>query len=540
MCRRASILLCSVALGETDELMSQPNVLFVITDQHRADHVGFMGNDVVATPRLDKLAAQSMVFENAWVTNPVCMPNRSTLMTGRMPSAHGVIFNDRSLDWSANTIARVFRQAGYRTGLLGKSHLQHGMSKNSVVPYRGAPVQGSALPDRWDQIEDFERYLEGTADDPEDFYGFDHIRLAIDHGARATGHHLRWALEKGGKLEDLFVEYDEGSPALKRSENWWQVYQPPYDAGLHSTSFVVDQTQAFIQAAEDEAKPWFAWVSFPDPHHPMTPPGEYFDRHKPADMVLPESRHDDLSQAPEHLRIYKDTHPTTQRNWVAPCGYGDDEILAEAIAATYGMIEMVDDGVGQILDTLDNMGVRENTVVVFTSDHGDMMGDHGLFLKGFMHYRGCLQVPMAISAPGMTPGRTRRLAASIDLPHTVLELCDLQEFDGMQGKSLVPVLNDPDVSVRDYVLIEDDVSNTTAKLTPIPNKTRTVITEELRFTRNSKGEEQLFDLADDPDEMRDIGSDAGRRTKMLEVMTEALISADDVARGAPALEPVQI
>ncbi|MXZ15471.1 MAG: sulfatase-like hydrolase/transferase, partial [Acidimicrobiales bacterium] len=111
---------------------SQPNVLFIITDQQRADHVGFASNDVVRTPNLDALAARGMVFDNAWVANPVCMPNRSTIMTGRMPSSHGVVFNDRSLEPGANTHVRQFRAAGYCTALIGKSHLQHGMSRNAV------------------------------------------------------------------------------------------------------------------------------------------------------------------------------------------------------------------------------------------------------------------------------------------------------------------------------------------------------------------------------------------------------------------------
>ncbi|MDG1924966.1 MAG: sulfatase-like hydrolase/transferase, partial [Pseudomonadales bacterium] len=116
-----------------------PNVLLVITDQQRATDTGFMGNPILKTPHLDALASRSMVFDNAWVSNPVCMPNRSTLMTGRMPSAHGVIFNDRSLEPSVNTFVRGFRKSGYRTALIGKSHLQHGVSKNSMVPFRGGP-----------------------------------------------------------------------------------------------------------------------------------------------------------------------------------------------------------------------------------------------------------------------------------------------------------------------------------------------------------------------------------------------------------------
>jgi len=122
------------------------NVLLVITDQQRATDTGFMGNPILKTPHLDALAARAMVFDNAWVANPVCMPNRSSLMTGRMPSAHGVIFNDRSLEPGVNTFVRGFRKACYQTALMGKSHLQHGVSKNAMVPFRvGRPVNRPIL-----------------------------------------------------------------------------------------------------------------------------------------------------------------------------------------------------------------------------------------------------------------------------------------------------------------------------------------------------------------------------------------------------------
>ncbi|MEM8769524.1 MAG: sulfatase-like hydrolase/transferase, partial [Pseudomonadota bacterium] len=343
------------------------NVLFVITDQQRADNNGFMGNTILKTPQLDALAARGMVFDNAWVSNPVCMPNRSTIMTGRMPSAHGVIFNDRSLDWNSNTFVRRFRKAGYRTGLLGKSHLQHGMSKNSMVPYRGEPSGSDGYPEGWDQIEDFERYVEGYPQDPDDYYGFDHIELSIDHGARIAGHHLLWAIERGGKLEDLLVDQDLDAPGSDHSKHWRQIYRPPYGEELHSTTFVTERTINFIDEATAEGKPWFAWCSYPDPHHPFTPPGKWFDAYNPKEMVLPESRHDSLDDAPAHLKIFAGTHPKDQRNWVAPCGFGNDELLSEAMAASFGMIGMIDDGIGRVLNHLENIGVRDNTIVVFTS-----------------------------------------------------------------------------------------------------------------------------------------------------------------------------
>ncbi|MEM7078987.1 MAG: sulfatase-like hydrolase/transferase [Pseudomonadota bacterium] len=512
-----------------------PNVLVIITDQQRADHVGFMGNRVVRTPHLDALAASGTVFENTWVSNPVCMPNRCTMLTGRMPTAHGVIFNDRTLDWGANTFVRRFRETGYRTALIGKSHLQHGMSKNAVVPFRGTAATRSPYPPGWDQVEDFERYLDGTADVPADFYGFDHVELSIDHGARLTGHHLQWALEQGARREDVFVEYTAQAPGAHRSEHWWQIYQPPYEERFHSTSFVTRRTIDFIEAAHDAQQPWLAWCSYPDPHHPLTPPGEWFFRHRPQDMELPASRHDNLEGAPAHLRHFSHIHPSQQRDWVSPCGYGDDALLAEAIAATYGMVEMLDDGIGKVLAALARLGIEDDTLVVFTSDHGDMMGDHSLFLKGFMHYRGTLQVPLVIRTPGQQSSRTRSLASSIDLAPTLMALCGVAEFDGLQGHDLTPLLQDPDAQVRDHVLIEDDIADITAKLTPIPGKTRTLITPHYRYTRNSKGEEQLFDLLADPDEMHDLKQvDNAQRLALVERLADALIAADDAARGAPA------
>jgi arylsulfatase A-like enzyme len=511
---------------------SRPNVLFIITDQQRVDHAAFMGNEVVRTPNLDAIAARGTVFDSAWVANPVCMPNRSSIMTGRVPSAHGVIFNDRSLDWNANTFVRQLRAAGYRTGLIGKSHLQHGMSRNSVVAVDHQPVVRSPYPEGWDTLEEFERYLDNW-EDPEDFYGFDHIELAIDHGARATGHHLRWALEQGGKLDELLVPYSDESPALDRSRHWWQVYRPPYDPGLHSTSFVTERTIAFIDKAQSQGRPWLAYASYPDPHHPMSPPGPWYDRHRPADMELPATIDDPMDDGLTHLKRTRGFTAERQVRWITPFGASNHDLVREALAATYGMIEMIDEGVGRILAAIEGHGISDDTIVVFTSDHGDMMGDHGLMLKGFMPYRGTHQVPMVIAAAGRAAQRTASLASSVDLAPTLLDLCGLDHYDGIQGLSLVPVLDDATVTVRDHVLVEDDCPPALAA-GRTPDKIRTLVTPELRFTRTSHAEELLFDLEADPDEMTNLAQrDHGLRARAVEAMMEALLAADDLARGAP-------
>ena len=522
-------------VADMSESGRRPNVLFVITDQQRADHVGFRGNDVVRTPHLDGLAARGTVFDNAWVANPVCMPNRSSIMTGRMPTAHGVIFNDRSLDWGANTFVRQFRDAGYRTALIGKSHLQHGMSRNSVYRVDSESAVDDPYGAGWNTLEDFERYADGPPEFPESFYGFEHVELAIDHGSRVTGHHLHWALDKGATYEDMVVPMTDESPGNRRHDNWWQIYQAPYDPELHSTTFVTQRTVAFIEESAAAQQPWVAWASFPDPHHPMCPPGEWFDRHDPADMELPATVDDPLDDAAFYVRRIVQLHPRDQRQWVTPCGVaGDHELLRAAIAATYGMIEMIDDGVGRILDAVERLGQTDDTIVVFTSDHGDMMGDHGLMLKGYLHYRGTLQVPLVIADPTRAPSRTDQLAGSIDLGPTLMEIAGLSGYDGIQGTSLVPLLDDPNILVRDHVLIEDDFPRALAAVTTTPAKTRTILADGMKYTRHSTGEDQLFDLDDDPDELRHLGAtDPTRRAAMMERLAEALIAADDDARGTP-------
>ncbi|WP_395157114.1 sulfatase/phosphatase domain-containing protein, partial [Ilumatobacter sp.] len=175
---------------------------------------------------------------------------------------------------------------------------------------------------------------------------------------------------------------------------------------------------------------------------------------------------------------------------------------------------------------------------VFTSDHGDMMGDHGLMLKLIMHFEGCLRVPLIISAPGRQPARTSSLAASIDLPHTLLDLCGVAEYQGMQGTSLTPILDDPLAHVRDTVFVEDDfpAAETGA---PLPLKTRTVVTATHRYSRDSNGHETLYDLEHDPDELINLAvanRDPAARVAALDVLCEQMLRADDVTR----MEPVSL
>nr|MCS5628477.1 sulfatase-like hydrolase/transferase [Planctomycetota bacterium] len=276
-------------------------------------------------------------------------------------------------------------------------------------------------------------------------------------------------------------------------------------------------------------EPWFLQCSFPDPHHPFTPPGEWWDAYDPNAMPVSETFDDPLEDAPKHLQTFRGLKPG--RNPVQMFGPTRDQVR-HARAAEYGMLEMIDQGIGRVLSALEHSGAAEDTIVIFTSDHGDMFGDHGLMLKGWMHYQACLRVPLIIARPGQASARTRSLVSSLDLAQTVLELCNLEEYEGMQGVSLLPVLDDPSAGVRDHVYIEDDFPNH-ARVPFLPARTRSLLTDEGRISRYSTGEVEVFDLERDPQELRNLANrPEGRelRSHLGERLADALLDYSDIAR----------
>jgi arylsulfatase A-like enzyme len=478
------------------------NFLFIITDQHRPDHTGFGGNATVQTPHLDRLAETSMRFDQAFVANPICMPNRSTLITGRVPSAHGTRHNGIALDWNANTALRVLREGGYDTGLIGKSHLQN-LGVNRFQIQRDGDKVGEAAPvpygPGWDEIENFDRYKENDPASPDDFYGFSHVDFVIDHGDMASGHYYMWLLENGLAPEKL----QGPDNALASYDGWDQIYQTALPEAFYPSSYVTMRTVEYLEQAATSDQPFFVQCSYPDPHHPFTPPGAYYNLYSPDAIELPETFEDQHEQSMQHMRTmlkYRGKQAGPLAPW-APTA----EQFREAAAKEYGMISMVDDGVGQILSKLDELGMRENTVVIFTSDHGDMFGDHGILLKAGMHYDGCVRVPLLIDVPGKAAGASASQVGSVDFAQTVLDLAGLPEYAGMQGHSVVPILDDGEVAVRDAgMLIEEDepfdIAGVGQEL-----RMRSVLTSEGRLTLYQGAEHgELFDLERDPAEMDNL------------------------------------
>jgi arylsulfatase A-like enzyme len=496
--------------------MSRPNILLIMTDQHKADHVGFAGNAEIRTPNLDALAAESVVFERAYVANPICMPNRASLFTGVMPSIHGTLYNGIPLNWSANTFARVLRADGYRTGYFGKCHLQTlGASPARVAQWQDPQSVNDGYLDPHSHAdyewENRERHRQGWVDVPLDYYGFDTCRFIIDHADFCSGHYYQWLLAQG--VDPREIQGPEAArPYSGQNNQLWRTAVPPE---LYPSTYVANETLDFLNDSSES--PWFAVCSFADPHHPFTPPGPYFDAFDPASLSLPATFEDPHSRSmPQFRRII------SQRGLIprgvrvfAPTADQYRDLLAKA----YGMLSLVDDCVGRVLAAID-----ANTVVVFTSDHGDSFGDHGLMLKHGIHYDGNIRVPMLVRAPEIQPARCRSLVSTLDIAPTLLDLAQCPPYFGMQGVSLLPLLMQPHGSLRDCVLIEEQQLFEQPG-TDVPIGMLTLVTDGGRIT-HYRGSDQgdLFDHREDELELNNLWSQSGARG-LRQQLSDRLIEA---------------
>jgi arylsulfatase A-like enzyme len=521
-------------------MSSSPNILFFITDQLRADHLGCYGNRTIRTPAIDSIARRGVTFDRFYVASPVCQPNRATLATGRMPSLHGVRINGISLSLAANTFTEMLRANGWRTALIGKSHLQNfgGVSPSLTRP---APPEGYAPPpkgldeadkeDRADPIYDQENAKTFAANPAHDlhrpYYGFEHVELCSQHSTRVQGHYTQWLRERrpdGDALRgpDNQLPHDYVLPQA------WRTRLPEE---LYPTSYVVDRTIAYLEdhARRGDGKPFFVQCSFPDPHHPFTPPGRYWDMYKADDMELPPTFHIGNRPQPPHVAALHAARDNGTRNADAQAAFAVTEReTREAIALTYGMIAMIDDGVARILKRLEETGLAANTIVVFTSDHGDLMGDHQLMLKGNFAYEGLIRVPFIWAEPdGARAGtRTGALAGTLDIAATVLDRARIAPYNGIQGKSALPAIGGATDAGHDSILIEYG-SQRPLFGTKGEMAMRTLVDQRWRITYyRGVPWGELFDRNNDPNEMDNLWDDpaaAGAKRELTERLVHKMM-----------------
>ncbi len=365
-----------------------PNILFLLTDQQRPDSLGCYGNDVAITPHLDSLARGGVVFDNCYVQNPLCCPSRYSMLTGRYPHSHRVRANWYAPREGEISFGEQLGKAGYTTSMIGKMHL---------TPWH-------------------------------DNFGFDGRIIAEAKFHTACPDDYQRFLEHHGWSRDLL--YDFADPAYVQNATAVKSKLP---ANLHIDSFVGRSVCEYIRSARE---PFCCFASFLSPHNPYDPPAPYDTLFDSVDLSEVNMRPGETVGKPREAYDYINS----RLKWP----FKTDELTREQIQRSrsyyYATCTLIDDWVGRIVETLKEQGQYENTVIVYSSDHGDLLGDHGLVYKQSF-YEQSVRVPLIVHAPQyFSPKRIDDLVESIDLFPTFCELGGAVHGEEVQGKSLLPVL----------------------------------------------------------------------------------------------------
>ena len=475
-------------------MKKRPNILLITSDQQRADCFGFE-NRHVRTPHLDRLAKNGTRFNACITPNLVCQPSRASMLTGLLPLTHGVWDNGVDLDprvgeqGFAGTLAR----AGYSTAFFGKAHFA---TKATFAP--------TGTPECMRSYDKFGDKWRGP------YMGFQHTELIVlghfnnpmPQEIPPMGHYERWLLARGDQNEMLALA--TGSDGTD-TEGAAQTYHSPLPEAWHSSTWLGDRTVDFL-TRHDRSKPFCAWVSFPDPHQPFDCPWPWSRSHDPRDMPLPATRHEDPTAVRpwwykatlEGVPALADPKFRDLRAKVSRMPQQSDRQLAQMTANYYGMISLIDHNVGRIMATLADQGLADDTIVIFTTDHGDMMGNHGLYLKGPWPLEDLLRVGMVASGPGIAKDKlVTDPVSTLDLAATFYDYAGVGAPGPVQSRSLKGLLEGTGES-RDAAWSEWHVHPSRCG---VALKLHTVRTRTHKATfEMGSGTGELYDLVNDPAE----------------------------------------
>lgn len=462
----------------------QPNILIITTDQQRTDSLSCYRSTFTDTPHLDQFASEGVCFERAYCANPVCTPSRASIFSGRYVSRHGAWNVGMNVPEDEPMLSHRLIEVGYHTHYIGKAHFQ---------PF-GARVSQSI-----EALEDTTRYpgFQGP------YYGFEKVELAPGHATYGVkGHYGEWV--RSQVAEEAFDSY---SKAIRLSQKGFggEAYDWDIPLKYHNSVWTADRTIDFL-SNRDATQPFLLAVGFQDPHHPHCVPTDFEARVDPAEIPLPDFVEGELEDKPPHFleARYGQLEQSEIRGTYAIAGQGggadyrevseDDARLGRAYY--YNMVKIIDQQMGRILECLDMYGLTEDTLVIFTTDHGELLGDHGLWMKGPFHYEQLVRVPTLMRLPRSIPAgqRPQALFSHVDIVPTVFSAIGLPIPSDTDGVDVMPMLTGEAASVRDSVLVEcvDD---------PRGLRLKTIVTDTRKLTwycGHSYGE--LYDLENDPGE----------------------------------------
>jgi len=468
----------------------RPNILFITSDQQHWNTLG-ASNPEIKTPNLDRLAAGGTVFTRAYCANPTCTPTRASLITGQYPSQHGAWSLGTKLSEEKHTVGEDFTAAGYRTALVGKAHFQPLRGTDEYPSLESYPIM---------QDLDFWRRFDGP------FYGFEHVELARNHTdeAHVGQHYAIWMEENGlANWRDYFLP---PTGTKERSRHKWLIPER-----YHYDAWIAERTNALMEQYAQNGEPFFLWASFFDPHPVYLAPEPWDTLYDPGSLTVPQVTEGEHAKNPPHFQMTQAASPDFSA-YQEPDGSGchgfhshriERSKLAKDIAVYYGMISLMDKYIGVILDQLEALGLADNTVVVFTTDHGHFYGQHGLIAKGAFHYEDMIKVPFIARWPGRVPSgrRSEALLSLVDLPQTFLSLCGIPAPRTMTGVDESPVWLGDVERVREQVIVENRHQPTTIHV-------KTYVDERYKLTvYYNRDYGELFDLRDDPGEINNLWSE---------------------------------
>jgi arylsulfatase A-like enzyme len=436
-------------------------ILFITTDQQRFDALGCNGGTVARTPVVDQLAASGINYQRAHPQNVVCMPSRSTMITGQYVSTHGVWMNGVPLPTTAPSIAHTLRQAGYKTSLIGKAHFEPFLDPflRFIENRLSFNRQNNAHTENFEGVEDLHR-------------GFDHFEFAT-HGVAGPLHFAQWFRENYPELVNEFYSVldgdlevnatgggDTGAPQVKHNNTPRETYH---------TDWVADRTISWLDSLNPDDD-WFCWMSFPDPHHPWDPPASELGRVNWRDVDLPDGyiadaseRERVLSTKPQHwMRWYDGTFVS---NYEAPARWVPATLTADQIrevnAMTHIENELVDEAIGRVLAAIDQRGWSNDLDVIYTTDHGEFQGDYGFLFKGPYHVDSLMRLPLiwrpAPSAQ-IPPSTVDAPVGLISLAATFASIAGLPEPEYVEASALPTSNEDAYEKGHERVLTEWDSS----------------------------------------------------------------------------------
>lgn len=504
-------------------MTKQRNIVYICADQLAAKFLSCYGGAVDSTPLLDSLAENGCFFNRYYATHPVCGPNRATMLTGRSAEIHGITINNLALSTDMPTYAHVLRNHGYRTGGFGKFH-QTPMSRPvpTDISWLGFDESVVSEDPKWGP------YIDWVKEKHPDYY---ETALAMTNGHSGDqGPDEEMDRAQGASKEQIRLKskaYRSNMGMRIEESDWERSYVSPLPAEAHDSTFITEKGLDFIKKAhEGHNKPFFCHISYVDPHDPYDPPESY------ASLFDPDSMEEPLP-AEWRERNIKALENVFDKTYLNYRRISDNPMSIKKFRALFhGSLKFLDDQIERITEYLKSSGLWENTIIVFSSDHGEMMGDHDMIAKGTPHYDGCIRSPLIVAGgPVKQQGKTDQLCSTLDLYPTFCDWAGVpsEELPPLEGISLAEICSSGRTSDSslDHLSARREIS------VSIDSAESVISDDGWRLTLyTDTGEGQMFDLKSDPHEQSDLYDEPSVQSKKIE-MLERLIKVRNRPKSVP-------